>query len=438
MRSTIAAAAVPSPAFAARQSWCASCNLSAAGGMHLAQQNCVYAIVGGGLAGASAAQGIRELNRDDSIVLLGREDDLPYDRPPLSKKLWFGEKKVEDIFIHDEKYYRDQNVDVKRGADVVALDPSRKEIRDSRGAVYHFEKLLLATGGLPRTLNIPGGSIEGVCYYRHLGDYRKIRANALPGSSAVIVGGGFIGSEMAAALNVNQVDVTMIFPEDYLVRRVFPENLGRAIQHKYLERGVRVLSGDVPVSFERTGRGAETKLVTRTRKGQRIESDIIIVGIGIYPSIELAQGAGLRIGNGIVVDTYLQTSHPDIYAAGDNAYFPYLALNRQMRVEHRDNALNQGRQAGRNMAWARESYGYMPYFFSDLFEFGYEAVGEVDSSLETVMDWQKEYDTGVIYYAKNGNLRGAMMCNLWNKTDRARELIRNAARIAPEQLPKVA
>lgn len=403
-------------------------------GIALAQKQFSYIVVGGGLAAASAIQGIRDLNKSDPILLLGREKDLPYDRPPLSKKLWLGKKKVEDIFVHDQEYYRDLGVESKCGVEVVAVDPSKKEIRDSEGKSYPFAKLLLATGGVPRRLNIPGGELDGIYYYRCLDDYRKLRAEVSAGKTAVVIGGGFIGSEMAAALNANQVDVTMIFPDPYLVRRVFPESLGRAIQNEYNKRGVRVLAEDAPISFERN----KDRFITRTRNGQRIESDIVIVGVGIQPSTELASAAGLNTGNGITVNEYLQTSNSDIYAAGDNANFPYLALGQHMRVEHWDNALNQGKQAGRNMAGAREQYSYMPYFFSDLFEFGYEAVGEVDSRLETTMDWQKENDTGVIYYTRNGKVRGAMMCNVWNKVDWARELIREGRMIAPGQLPKVA
>ena len=161
---------------------------------------------------------------------------------------------------------------------------------------------------------------------------------------------------------------------------------------------------------------------------------MVIVGIGIAPYLDLARNAGLQTANGIIVDEYLQTSLPDIYAAGDNAFFPYQALGKQTRIEHWDNALNQGKWAGRNMADAREPFTYMPYFFSDLFEFGYEAVGEVDARLETFADWQKENDTGVIYYLKDGKVKGAMMCNVWEKVEAARTLIRKGETMTPEKL----
>jgi 3-phenylpropionate/trans-cinnamate dioxygenase ferredoxin reductase subunit len=389
-----------------------------------------YIIVGGGLAGASAVEGIREKDGEGPVLLIGNEKYLPYDRPPLSKKLWLGKKKMEEIFIHDGEFYENKKVTVALGTKAVKVEPAAKTLRTADGRQYRFGKLLLAAGGSPRMLSIPGGDIEGICYYRYLDDYLRMRKEAAEGSSAVVIGGGFIGSEMAAALVVNKVKVTMVFPEAYLCSRVFPESLGLAIQNSYLGRGVSILSGDRPVSFDKKGDG----FVVVTERGNRIESDLLIVGIGIAPSVGLAQEAGLRTGEGIVVDEYLRTSDPDIYAAGDNAFFPYQALGRKMRVEHWDNALNQGKQAGRNMAGAEEPFTYMPYFFSDLFEFGYEAVGEVSAELETFMDWQKENDTGVVYYLKDARVRGVMMCNVWEKVEAARELIRKGGRATPESL----
>jgi NADPH-dependent 2,4-dienoyl-CoA reductase/sulfur reductase-like enzyme len=396
----------------------------------MAEQSFTYIITGGGLAGASAIEGIRELDKKGSLLLIGREKHLPYDRPPLSKKLWFGKKKVEDIFLHTHEFYTQNNAAVAIGVTVKALDAVNKTVTDDKGKTYRFEKLLLATGGTPRTLPIPGGNLEGICYYRYLDDYLRIRQEASAGKSAVVIGGGFIGSEVAAALNINKVGVTMIFPDPYLVSRIFPEYLGRAIQDQYRSRGIKILAGEQPSVFSKNGKG----FTTYTLSGKKIESDMVIVGIGITPSIDLAGAAGLQTGNGIVVNDYLQTSNPEIYAAGDNAFFPYQALGIHTRVEHWDNALNQGKWAGRNMAGARKPFTYMPYFFSDLFEFGYEAVGEVDAQLETFADWQKGNDTGVIYYLRDGKVRGAMMCNVWEKVEAARTLIRKGETMTPEKL----
>jgi 3-phenylpropionate/trans-cinnamate dioxygenase ferredoxin reductase component len=360
-------------------------------------------IVGAGLAAAAAIEGIRERDTDGSITMIGAENHLPYDRPPLSKKLWLGKKDVQDLFVHGQAFYDQNGVAFFPGRRVVSLDARSGTATDDKGQAYRFKKLLLATGGAPQRLPIPGGEMAGVCYYRTLDDYERIRRQAVEGRSAVIIGGGFIGSEMAAALRINKLDVAMIYPASHLCDRVFPVDLGLAMEGIYQDRGIRILKGQKPASFDRKG----SAFVVRTSGGAQIESDILIVGVVIKPAGELAEGAGLSTGDGIIINEFLQTSPPDIYAAGDNARFPYLALAQQARIEHWDNALNQGRHAGRNMAGAHEAFTYMPYFLSDLFEFGYEAVGEVNSQMEIFADWRKQHHTGVIYYLRNNKIRGA-------------------------------
>jgi NADPH-dependent 2,4-dienoyl-CoA reductase/sulfur reductase-like enzyme len=212
----------------------------------------------------------------------------------------------------------------------------------------------------------------------------------------------------------------MLARESYLVEHIFPNALGNAIKEEYIRRGVRIFTEDSAVSVIRRN----NHLVTRTKGGKEISSEVVIAGIGIEPEVKLAKSAALAIENGIVVNEFLQSSSPDIYAAGDNANFPYQVLGRRMRVEHWDNAVNQGKTAGMNMAGAHTAYTYMPYFFSDLFDFGYEAVGLVSSKLETFADWQKDNNTGVVYYLEDRKVRGAMMCNVWNKVNEARELIK--------------
>ncbi|MBI5642927.1 MAG: FAD-dependent oxidoreductase [Deltaproteobacteria bacterium] len=388
-----------------------------------------YIIAGGGLTGASAIKGIRSVDKEGSILLVGKESHLPYDRPPLTKKLWFGKKKLEEIFLEGRDFYEKNNVSLRLGFGAVSLRAGEKRLIDGGGKSYRYEKLLLATGGFPNRLPIPGGDAEGICYYRYFDDYVRLRAEAEEGRSAVVIGGGFIGSEIAAALCINKVKVTMVFPSGYIAERVFPESLGLHLQNHFTERGVRIISGTRPLSIKKKG----NRFITVTDRGE-FESDILIAGIGITPATSLAEGAGLRTGNGIIVDDFLRTSHPDIYAAGDNALFHYQALDKMARVEHWENALKGGAQAGRNMAGANEPYKHMPYFFSDLFEFGYEAVGEVSSGLKTFADWQKENDTGVIYYLKDSKVRGVMLCNVWEKVDEAREIIRSQAAFTPQKL----
>ncbi len=389
-----------------------------------------YIIVGGGLAGASAADGIRERDHDNKILIIGNEKHLPYNRPPLTKSLWFNRQKLEQIFVHDEQYYSLNHVDLLSGARAVSIDAGLQTVSLTDGRQYAYQKLLLATGGLPLRLRIPGGDLDGICYYRFLDDYSKCRAEAKSGTSAVVIGGGFIGSEIAAALSSNDVSVTMIFPDEYLLKRVFPGSLARAIQQDYINRGVVIRSGDKPAAFTRRGE----KFITRTESGIEIESDMVIVGIGIAPSIELAERAGLATSNGISVNSRLATSNPNIFAAGDNACFPAPALYKTVRFEHWDNAKNQGAHAGKNMAGGTEPYTYLPYFFSDLFEFGYEAVGDVDARLDIFADWREENKTGVIYYLKDGKVRGVLLCNVWEQVDAARSLIENDEKVSADDL----
>jgi 3-phenylpropionate/trans-cinnamate dioxygenase ferredoxin reductase subunit len=388
-----------------------------------------YVIVGGGRAGASAVEGIRELDSSGSILLVGSEPHLPYDRPPLSKQLWFGKKTVDEIFPHDREFFDQVGVELATAERVTEIRPDEKAIATDKGRSERYGKLLLATGGTPRRLQIPGAERGAIFYYRTLDDYIEL-SRSPQGKSILVVGGGFIGSEIAAALSVNEAHVTMIFPERLMLERIFPESLARAIQGTYEERGIRVLAEDVPASFmPRDG-----WMAVETRNGEHIASDSIVVGAGIVPEVSLALQAGLSIDNGIEVDELLETSVPDLYAAGDNANFPYLALGKRMRIEHWDNAISQGKAAGRNMAGAGEPFEYMPYFFSDLFEFGYEAVGDVSSSLATYADWEEENETGVVYYLEDGRVRGAMLCNVWGKLDEARTLIRSGVKMSERDL----
>jgi NADPH-dependent 2,4-dienoyl-CoA reductase/sulfur reductase-like enzyme len=392
-------------------------------------QSYSYVIVGAGLSGASAVEGIRQVDQRGSILLLGAEQDLPYDRPPLSKQLWTGDKTVAEILLHDENFYKTNAVDVRLGTEVTQIDAAAHTIRDSHGNTYHYERLLLATGGTPRRLNIPGGDLEAISYYRTLHDYRALRGAAVAGKSVLVIGGGFIGSEMAASLRTNKLAVTMIFPSQWLVSRVFPESLGRYLTEQYRAKGVEVLAGDVPLSIQRD----KDQFVTRTRAGREVRTDLLVAGIGIAPNIALAQSAGLSVNDGVIVNEFLQTSAADIYASGDIALFPEDGFGPR-RLEHWDNAVNQGKHTGRNMAGAHEPFTYIPFFFSDLFEFGYEAVGDIDSRLKTFADWQEENKTGVIYYLDGERLRGAMMCNVWGKVDAARALIQKTTPVSAESL----
>jgi 3-phenylpropionate/trans-cinnamate dioxygenase ferredoxin reductase component len=370
-----------------------------------------YLIIGGGMTADAAVRGIRQLDGEGSIGLIGEEPYPPYDRPPLSKGLWRGDS-IEDIW----RNIQGQGVDVHLGLRAQLLEPRNRRLSDERGEVYTFEKLLLATGGRPRRL--PFGE-DHIIYFRTLEDYRKLRTLARQGRRFAVIGGGFIGSEIAAALAMNGKEVVMLFPKEAIGSHAFPADLARFLNGFYREKGVEVLAGE-------TVSGLEThteRLDVRTSSGQEITVDGVVAGIGIEPDVRLAEGAGLEVGDGIVVDEFLRTSSPDVYAAGDVANFYNPDLDKRLRVEHEDNANTMGLLAGRNMAGAAEPYHHLPFFYSDLFELGYEAVGEVDARLETVADWKDLGREGVVYYLREGQVRGVLLWNVWEQVDAARRLI---------------
>jgi NADPH-dependent 2,4-dienoyl-CoA reductase/sulfur reductase-like enzyme len=381
-----------------------------------------YVIVGGGLTGDAAARGIRELDENGTIGMISAETDPPYVRPNLSKGLWKG-RPIQKIWRNTE----DLGVDMHLGRSIVSLDSARKLLKDDQGEQYGFEKLLLATGGSPAQLPFGNGSI---IYYRDLQDFRRLHQMAENGDDFLVIGGGFIGSEIAAALNMNGKHVAMVFPEAGIGANIFPAELSRFLNDFYQEKGVEVLPGDTVTSVEPEGE----YYVAHTKNGRTFKVNGVVAGIGIRPNLDLAQQAGLQTDNGIVVDEQLKTSVPDIYAAGDVANFFHSALEKRLRVEHEDNALRMGKQAGRNMAGAEEPYTHVPMFYSDLFDLGYEAVGEMSSRMETVSDWQEPFQKGTIYYLKDGRVRGVLLWNVWKMIPAARELLSEPGPFDAEQL----
>jgi NADPH-dependent 2,4-dienoyl-CoA reductase/sulfur reductase-like enzyme len=386
-----------------------------------------YLIIGGGMTADAAIGGIREVDPTGSVGLIGADSHPPYDRPPLSKGLWKG-KPLESIWRKNDR----QGVTLHLGRQARTLDPSNKRVTDDQATVYTFDKLLLATGGTPRRLSFGG---DDIIYYRTLDDYERLRALTPQSERFAVIGGGFIGSEVAAALTMNGKKVVIAFPGDGIGGHLFPADLAGFLNDFYGQKGVEVLTGTRVTGWEMR----EGKPVLKTRndqtKGDReIVADAVVAGIGIQPNVELAQTAGLEVDNGIRVDCGLRTSHPDIYAAGDVANFYNPALDRRLRVEHEDNANTMGRLAGQAMAGRTISYDHLPSFYSDLFELGFEAVGEVDARLETVADWKEPYREGVVYYLRDGRVRGVLLWNVWEQVDAARKLIAEAGPFRAEDL----
>ncbi len=381
-----------------------------------------YLIIGGGMTADAAIGGIRQADPSGSIGLIGSEPHPPYNRPPLSKALWKG-KSVDSIWRRTNH----QGVDFHLGRSVNGLDIKQKLAMDDHGVTYAWEKLLLATGGVPRRFSFGD---DHIIYYRSLDDYTRLRLLTERGQRFAVIGNGFIGSEIAAALALNKKDVVMLFPGEGIGGRLYPRDLSAFLNEFYREKGVDVQGAMRVVGIEQKG----TQNLLKTQSGKEFLVDGVIAGLGIEPNTALARAAGLEIDGGIVVDEVLRTSHPDIYAAGDVAVFHSPLLGKRIRVEHEDNANTMGRAAGQAMAGKAAPYHHLPYFYSDLFELGYEAVGEMDAQLETVVDWKQRYREGVIYYLGGGRVRGVLLWNTWDQVDAARALIAEPGPFRPGDL----
>ena len=369
-------------------------------------------VVGGGMTGDAACRGIRDHDPDGSICVVGAEKHPPYARPPLTKGLWSG-KPEDSVWRKTEEL----GVELELAREIVSLDLDARTATDDRGATYSYERLLLATGGSPRRL--PSGPV-GVVYYRTLDHYRALRETVHGGLRVTVVGGGFIGSEIAAALATNGCDVTILFPEPGIGARLFPAELSAYVNEYYRSKGVTVSPEELVATIEGNGSGFRVE----TENGLTIEADAVVAGLGIVPSTDLAEAAGLAVDDGILVDEHGRAgARDDVFAAGDVARFPVPALGGLRRVEHEDHANTHGRHVGANMAGADAPYEHLPFFYSDLFELGYEAVGDVDSRLDTIAEWAEPNRKGVICYVEGGKPRGFLLWDVWGKVDAARELI---------------
>jgi len=378
-----------------------------------------YIIIGGGPTGASAIEGIRAHDKEGRILVLSRENSPPYQRPPLSKDLWFGKTTLDKLPVHDDAYYRDNHVELALRREVVEIDPEKKQVWDDRNTMYEYGKLLIATGGYPRRMNVEGSDHESIRYFRSLEDYQFLRERADRIHHVLVLGAGFIGMELAAALRHAGREVTLVYPEQHPLSRVLPRDLGLFVADYYRQHGIEAVSGEKVARFESPGE----EIVAYMQSGNSVTTQLVIAGIGLEPATDLADAAGLQVNKGIEVDEMARTSDPNIYAAGDVAEFPCIPLEQRLRMEHWDHALMHGKAAGANMAGANQPYTHLPMFFSDLFDLGWEAVGAVESHLDTHAVWKQEHREGIVYYLWDDVIQGVLLWNTWGAVDWARELI---------------
>jgi len=322
--------------------------------------NYKYVIVGGGIAGQRAGDGIRRVDPDGSVALITDEPHMPYQRPPLSKGYLTGREGLEQLYLKEQDYYADNQIEVINDSPVERLDPAAHTVELASGENLSYEKLLLATGGRAWRLPIDGGTLPGVFTLRRIEDADGIRQAARRGGRALVLGGGFMGAETASSLAQIGTQVAMAFPESRLLERVLPEELSALLHARYQAEGVRVLPGTLSEALEGDGWVQRARL----SNGETLDIDLVVMGVGIRLNTELAQDAGLEMGpkGAVVVDAHLRTSEPSIYAAGDIAAWPDSTFGKRLRSEHWDVARRQGIRAGRNMAGQERRYVSLPYF----------------------------------------------------------------------------
>jgi 3-phenylpropionate/trans-cinnamate dioxygenase ferredoxin reductase component len=379
-----------------------------------------FVIVGASLAGAKAAQTLRHEGFDGRLVLVGAEDERPYERPPLSKDYLRGEAGRERVYVHGESFYADHDIQLRPGRTAVDMNASLKEIALDDGERLRYDQLLLATGAEPRRLAIPGAELDGVHYLRTVMDSDALRERLDRGGTAVVVGAGWIGAEVAASARQRGVEVALIAPHAVPLERVLGREVGGVYGDIHADNGVRMLMGTRVEAFD--GDGAVERV--RTSDGRQLECDFVVVGIGVQPRTRLAARAGLAIGNGILVDEHLRTSAPDVFAAGDVAGAQHPFYRERIRVEHWANALRQGPVAARNMLGAGELYDYLPYFFSDQYDVGMEYSGFARRWDRVVFRGDPASREFIAFWLAGDRVLAGMNAGVWDVVDPIQRLIR--------------
>jgi 3-phenylpropionate/trans-cinnamate dioxygenase ferredoxin reductase subunit len=400
-----------------------------------------FVIVGGGLAGAKAAETLRAEGFDGEVVLFGSEPELPYERPPLSKEILLGKAGREKAYVHPQEWYAEHNVDLRAGVTVAMIDPAAHLVTFDGGTIG-YDKLLLATGASARRIDIPGAGLDNVRYLRTLPESEMLRAAFTRDARVVIVGAGWIGLETAAAARSAGSSVTVLEPQPGALHAALGPELGGKFADLHRSHGVEFRFGESAAEFLAAEPGTAQVSSVVTTSGAQLPADLVVVGIGAVPNDGLAKSAGLEVNNGVVTDAALRTSDPDIFAAGDvaSSYLPL--LGRHVRVEHWSNALNGGKAAGKSMLGQQVEYNRVPYFYSDQYDLGMECAGlPLPGTYDQVV---YRGDSGTLefiaFWLKEGRLVAGMNVNVWDVNNDIQSIIRSArpldtARLADPAIP---
>lgn len=388
------------------------------------------AIIGAGLAGAKAAETLRTEGFDGRVVLIGDEAERPYDRPSLSKKYLRGEEDIEDVYVHAADFAQRSNVELLSGARVDAIDVGASRLRIDGHPDVAFNTLLLATGSAPRRLPIPGAELPGVHVLRTLDDSQRLREALLSAAHVAVIGAGWIGCEVAASARQMGKDVTIIDPLPTPLHRVLGEEIGSAFAALHADHGAQLRLG---VGVKSLVGGATVEAVVLS-DGTRVEADVVVVGVGVTPRLELARTAGLGVADGVIADDRLQTTAPGIFVAGDIAEAAHPLLGTRVRVEHWANALNQGQHAARNMLGADAPYDRLPYFYSDQYDLGLEYVGYTRQWDDVVFRGDVEARKFIAFYRRGKKVVAGIAVNVWDTTDALKALITTGGQISSTML----
>ena len=378
------------------------------------------AVVGAGLAGGKAVEALRAEGFGGRIVLFGDEPHHPYERPPLSKGYLQGNDERDTVFVHPESWYGEHDVDLRLGAAVTGLDRHAHELMTDDGQPVHYDRLLLTTGASPRHLRLPGADLPGVHYLRTLDDSDALRAAFRPGANVVVIGGGWIGLETAAAARTAGATVTVLESAELPLLRVLGPQMAQVFAGLHRENGVDLRLG-VTVAALR-GEGSAVTGV-ELGDGAVIDADAVVVGVGVTPNVDLARQAGLDVDDGVLVNASLRTSDAHVFAAGDVANAEHPVLGRRIRVEHWANALHQPEVAARSILGRDAVYDRLPYFFTDQYDLGMEYVGYASADDDVVVRGDLEGREFVALWVRDGRVVAGMNVNVWDVTDRLRDLI---------------